>query len=390
MISNKFEFVDQELDRRKNEHRFRRLKSVHPVSAVEIREYDRRMINFCANDYLGLSKNETLQKRAVQYLTTYGVGSTASRLVCGNFDIFDAVEQKIAALKETEAAMVFNSGYQANVSAISALADKNALILSDQLNHNSIISGARLARCAVRVYRHNDMDHLRRLLEKTAGNGFSRVLIVTESLFSMDGDLIDVNALSAIADEFGAILIVDDAHATGVMGRRGMGLTCGTGVDVVIGTFSKGCGVFGAYAACSQRVRDYLINCCPGFIYTTALPPPVIGAIDAALEMVPTMTLEREKLLNNADWLRRRLSAMGYNTGASASQIIPVIVGDAQKTLSLSAWLSEHGILATAIRPPTVPEGASRIRLSLSAAHTLQHFDQLLAALERWQEKLAG
>jgi len=384
---DKFAFVDKELARRKAEHRFRRLKPVLPLCAVEIRADGRRMINFCSNDYLGLSRNETLRSRAVDYLSAYGAGSTASRLICGNYDIVEAAERKLARLKEMEAALIFNSGFQANVTVIPALADKNSLILSDRLNHNSIIQGARLSRGTVKIYRHNDPAHLAEQLDEAARQSFSRIIIVTESVFSMDGDISDLAAISALADRFGAIFIVDDAHATGVLGPKGMGLANGHLADVTIGTFSKGCGGFGAYVACSARLRDYLINCCPGFIYTTALPPAVIGGIDAALDLIPEMNTARSRLMDSAARVRQELNAMGFDTGASATQIIPVLIGDTQKTLSLSKWLADQGILALAIRPPTVPDGASRIRISLSAEHTPIHIGQLIEAFKGWRNQ---
>lgn len=384
---DKFAFVDKELARRHAEHRFRRLRPVLPLNAVETRADGRRMINFCSNDYLGLSRNEAIRNRAADYLADYGTGATASRLICGNFDIFESAEQKLAALKETEAALIFNSGFQANVTIISALADKNTLILSDRLNHNSIIQGARLSRSTVKIYRHNDPADLAKQLEENSRQNFSRIIIVTESVFSMDGDISDLAALSDLADRFGGIFIVDDAHATGVLGPKGMGLANGQLADLVIGTFSKGCGGFGAYVACLSRLRDYLINCCPGFIYTTALPPAVVGAIDASLDLIPQMDAARRNLMGNADRVRQALNAMGFDTGVSVTQIIPVLIGDTQKTLSLSKWLADRGILALAIRPPTVPDGASRIRISLSAAHTDAHIGRLIDAFKSWRKE---
>lgn len=385
MSKDKFHFAETGLALRRQKSRFRRLRPVSPVTGAEVEIDGRRVINFCANDYLGLSKHPLLRDRAAEYASQYGTGATASRLICGNYEIFKTVEDRIAALKGFEAALVLNSGYQANVSLLPALADPDALVLSDRLNHNSLIQGARLSGSTVSVYAHNNLSDLARLLSKSASKSFSRTVIVTESVFSMDGDIVDLAAIKRLADEYGAILVVDDAHATGVMGKNGMGLADGRMADVVIGTFSKGGGSFGAYVACSRLLRDYFINYCSGFIYTTALPPPVIGAVDAFLELIPTMGAARESLQRHADKIRSALSEMGYDTGASASQIIPVIVGGEKETLDLSAWLLDHGILATAIRPPTVPKGASRIRISLSVGHEPVHIDRLLAAFREWR-----
>ena len=204
-------------------------------------------------------------------------------------------------------------------------------------------------------------------------------MIVTESVFSMDGDQSDIAALVELSHAYDALLVVDEAHATGVLGPRGMGLCCGKGVDLIIGTFGKACGSFGAYAACSRNLRDYLVNCCAGFIYSTAMPPSVIGSIDAALDLIPGMDEERKELHAKADFLRSHLQNMGWRTGASNTQIIPVMVGDEMAVLALSSHLKSKGVLATAIRPPTVPKGQSRIRLALSANHTMAHLEYLIA-----------
>lgn len=337
--------------------------------------------NFSSNDYLGLSMHPLLRERAMEYVDRYGTGATASRLICGTMDCCLALESKLAALKGTEAALIFNSGYQANISLLPALADRRSLILSDRLNHNSLIKGAIQSRCRVIPFRHNDLNHLKRLLEENMEKGHSRMLVVTESVFSMDGDCADIGAMCELAEDFGAWLIVDEAHATGVMGKRGMGLACGKKVDLAIGTFGKAGGSFGAYAACSKKLRDYLVNCCSGFIYTTALPPAVLGAIDAALDLIPGLDEERTRLRFHADRLRAALNGGGFNTGQSVTQIIPIILGDEARTVSVSGKLEENGILASAIRPPTVPPGASRVRLSLSAAHTLDQLHRLTGVL---------
>ena len=314
-------------------------------------------------------------------MNRFGSGAAASRLICGTMDCCPALESKLAALKGTEAALLFNSGYQANISLLPALADRRSLILSDALNHNSLIKGAQLSRCRVIQFRHNDPGHLRTLLEDHRGGDFSRRLIVTESVFSMDGDRANIPRLSQLAEEFGAWLIVDEAHATGVVVRQGMGLTCGEKVDLTIGTFGKAGGSFGAYAACSEKLRDYLINCCSGFIYSTAPPPAILGAMDAALDLIPRMDEERTRLHFQADRLRSRLNAAGLDTGKSNTQIIPVIIGDEARTMAIFEQLEKNNILAPAIRPLTVPPGESRLRLSLSAAHSVEQLDRLAEAL---------
>jgi 8-amino-7-oxononanoate synthase len=382
---DKFSFIDAEFDRRIEQQQLRQLRNVLPINGIEVNIDGRNMLNLCSNDYLGLSMHPLLQERSVEFIQKYGSGATASRLICGNYDFYQQVENKLAKLKQVEAALVMSSGFQANISAIPALADSNSLILSDQLNHNSLIMGCRLARCKVTVYRHNDLMHLEQMLIENADKGFSRIFIVTESVFSMDGDMADMESLVTLAKKYNGFLIVDEAHATGVFGHHGMGLTCGHDIDLVIGTFGKAGGSFGAYLACSKKLREYMINCCSGLIYTTALPPSVLGAIDAALDLIPTMEAERKSLLANAHYLRQALHNMGWQTGRSSTQIIPCMVGKEADALALSRWLEDSGILVSAIRPPTVPEGASRIRISLSALHARQHIDRLLEVLSRWR-----
>ena len=382
----KYTFIDTELEKRRSLNLLRRLRTVKSYSDVEIEVDGRKMLNFCSNDYLGLASHPLLRQRAMEFMGLYGTGSTASRLVCGNLEFFANVKKRIADLKGCEDALILNSGFQTNVSLLPALADRESLILSDWLNHNSIIQGCLLSRCRVERFRHNDLDHLESLLKEKRDKGFSRILIVAESVFSMDGDQSDIDALVELSEEYQALLIVDEAHATGVLGRKGMGLTCGKNVDLAMGTFGKACGSFGAYVSCNRKVRDYLINFCSGFIYTTALPSSVLGSIDAALELIPTMDKERQDLLRKADLFRSSLNNLGYNTVNSTTQIIPVIIGNEEDTMELSKWLEDNGIFAMAFRPPTVGKGESRIRLSLSVLHTQEHLERLIDLFKRWRK----
>ena len=383
-MSTKWAFMEAALAARRERMQMRRLETVEGGDGATIEVAGRRMLNFCSNDYLGLARHPLLQQRAADYLARYGTGSGSSRLICGNHAYFGPVEERLAALKGTETALVFNSGFQANATILPALADRETLILSDRLNHNSLIQGARLARCRVEIFAHNDMAHLAGLLERHRPS-FRRILIVTESVFSMDGDLCPLAELTALAHAFGALLVVDEAHATGVIGLKGMGLSCGQGVDVVIGTFSKACGGFGAYVAGSRQLRDYLINCCAGIIYSTALPPAVLGAVDGALELIPGMQAERRRLHANADLLRTTLRRMGWDCGPSSTQIVPVMVGSEGETLALSQWLGAHGIYASAIRPPTVEKEKSRIRLAVTAMHQTEDIERVIEAFGQWK-----
>lgn len=381
----KFSFIEEEMSRRRSAHQLRTLRSIRPLQGAMVEVNGRSMINFCSNDYLGIARHPLLQQRAMEFTQRYGTGSTASRLICGSYDCIAKVEDKLAELKGSSSVLILNSGFQANVSIIPVLADANALILSDRLNHNSIIQGIRLARCKKILFDHNSPAHLEEILSQNQGGAHSRILIITESVFSMDGDRCDIDRLIHLAEKYQALLMVDEAHATGVLGLRGMGLAAGKKVDVIIGTFGKALGSFGAYMAGSRQIRDYLINCCAGFIYTTALPPPVIGAIDAALELVPEMEKERKTLQDNASFLRQNLQRLGFDTGNSTTQIIPVITGNEEETLLLSDRLERCGFLATAIRPPTVPQGQCRIRIALSAAHSREQVEQLLHVFGKYR-----
>ena len=342
------------------------------------------LLDFSSNDYLGLAQHPALIERAREWTARHGTGAGASRLVTGTMPAHLAIEQRVARMKGTEAALLFATGWQANVSIISALlrAMPGAAVLCDELVHNSMHYGYRAGRAAVVRFRHNDPAHLETLLREQA-DAPAR-LILTESVFSMDGDCADLAALSALARDHDAFLFVDEAHATGVLGPGGAGLTAafppGT-FDCVMGTFSKALGSAGAYVAGSRTLIDYLVNRSAGFIFSTAPPPGTLGAIDAALDLVPAMEAERAHLAALGEDLRERLGALGIETGASTTHIVPAIIGGARETVALGRALAEAGFLAAPIRPPTVPPGTSRIRLALRASHRFEDIDALVAAL---------
>jgi len=388
-VSNyKYDFVEKALSGRKKTTKYRQLTPVCNNDGVRVSVNGQELVNFCSNDYLGLSSHSELKLGSARFAHKYGAGAGASRLVSGNLNIHEKVENKIATLFESEAALVFNTGFQANLSILSTVADRKSLILADKKCHNSLIQGAQLSRSEFKRFNHNDYEHLKMLLYKAQSHSYERVWIVSETLFSMDGDACNTEMLLKIAAEYNAYLYLDEAHAIGVLGRNGLGLSIGqSGIDLKIGTFGKSFGSFGAFVLCSKEMKEYLINFCPGFIYTTALPPPVLGAIDAALDLIPTMNSEREKLQNHIEVILQHLKALGFSTGSGKSQIIPVIVGDAEKAVKLSKWLYDAGIWASAIRPPTVPQNEARIRLTITANHTDEQVKNLLEALKSWKLK---
>ena len=337
------------------------------------------LIDFSSNDYLGLARHPLLIARAAEWAARHGAGAGASRLVTGTHAAHLAVEAKIAAFKGAEAALLFPSGWHGNAAVLAALlkAAPGTLLFTDRLIHASLHAGAAGHR-QIR-FRHNDLDHLEELL--TAQDGGPK-LIVTESVFSMDGDRADLARLGTIARAHDAFLYVDEAHATGVLGPQGRGLSAAyPGADLVMGTFSKALGCFGAYVAGSRALIDYLVNACGGFIFSTAPPPAMLGAIDAALELVPAMDAERARLAGHGEHLRARLNASGIDTAESATQIVPAIVGGAAEALALAGALAEDGLLAAAIRPPTVPPGTSRLRLALRATHSRDDIERLADAI---------
>jgi 8-amino-7-oxononanoate synthase len=345
----------------------------------------RELIDFSSNDYLGLARHPLLVERSREWTARLGTGSGASRLVTGTSEAHLALEERIARFKGTQAALVFASGWQANAAVIPALlaAVPGAAVFTDRLIHASMHAGLAISGVRQHRFRHNDLDHLDNLLTGKGRDAPAR-MILTESVFSMDGDRADLPRLAALAEAHDAFLFVDEAHATGVLGPGGAGLsaTVPGKADLVMGTFSKALGGFGAYIAGSQVLIDYLVNTASGFIFTTAPPPAMLGAIDAALDLVPTMDAERAHLAALGEHLRAGLSRLGIDYGASSTQIVPAMIGPEEEALALSARLEAAGFLASAIRPPTVPPGTSRLRIVLRASHEEADVDALLAAIE--------
>lgn len=363
----------------------RTLRATALLPGGRVERGGRTLIDFSSNDYLGLARHPLLVERSGEWAVAQGSGSGASRLVTGTSEPLLALEARIAAFKHCEAALVFASGWQANAAVIPALlaAIPGAAVFTDRLIHASMHAGIAMAGARQHRFRHNDLDHLETLLAQKGADAPAR-LILTESVFSMDGDRVDINRLAAIADRHDAALFIDEAHATGVLGPQGRGLTALVPgrVDLIMGTFSKALGGFGAYVAGSQVLIDYLVNAASGFVFTTAPPPAVLGAIDAALDLVPGMDAQRMHLADLGDRLRAGLTRLGLDHGASSTQIVPAMIGPEDAAMALSARLESAGFLVSAIRPPTVPPGTSRLRIALRAGHSHADIDALLAAIE--------
>ncbi|MEX0721311.1 MAG: 8-amino-7-oxononanoate synthase [Balneolaceae bacterium] len=388
-VNDKYHFLKEELAQRKEKNQFRRLHAVVPdLNSSSVQKNGKKLINFCSNDYLGLASHPKVTEKAKEFAGKYGAGSTASRLVSGNFAIHENLEEKLAEAFGYEAAIIFNTGFQANSTILATLANRNSLMLADKKVHNSLINGAILSRAKLKRFHHNDYAHLENLLKTAQSKSYNRIWIITETLFSMDGNLSDLDRLIQLSTKYNALLFSDDAHAVGVFGEKGLGFNFGkNNIAISMGTFGKAFGAFGAFVGCSAEMKDYLINFCPGFIYSTALPPAIIGALDAALEILPNMDKERVILKQNIEKVLDSLRKSGFETGTSNSQIIPVILGSEEEAISLASWLEDCGILAAAIRPPTVESGTSRIRLTLTAKHTSEDINILLRAFMNWKNR---
>lgn len=352
------------------------LASTEPLGQGKIAAGGRAYLNLAGNDYLGLSGNTSLLRdfyaglaAADDMLAQYGLGSGASRLMTGSHSQYQELEDALASLYGAESTLLFNSGWQLNTGILPALARKEDIILADKLCHASLIDGLRLAEARHIRYPHLDYAALEKLLQRHCGQG-GTVFIVSESIFSMDGDCADLRLLTALKEHYGAVLYIDEAHAVGVRGQRGLGLAEEQNVlgriDLLIGTFGKAWAGQGAFAACSRAVRDCLINTARSFIFTTALPPVSIHWLNFVLPRITAMEAERQRLAKLAEQLRGELINAGLSTGGS-SQIVPVLIGDAARAAHVAAQLREHGFWVNAVRPPTVPGGTARLRLSLTA-----------------------
>jgi glycine C-acetyltransferase len=381
-----------ELAQLRQEGLYRELRLVEGAQGRRVVLDGREVLLFCANNYLGLADHPLLKEAAVRAVERYGVGSGAARLVSGNMELHRALEERLAAFKGTEAALLFNSGYAANTGIIPALVGRGDTIFSDRLNHASIVDGALLSRARLVRYPHNDMAALRRLLAETPATG--RRLIVSDAVFSMDGDLAPLAELVDLKREFDALLMVDDAHGTGVLGTGGRGSAelCGVedGIDVQMGTLGKALGGFGAYVAASRELVDYLVNRARSFIFSTSLPPAVLAAALAALDLAdsPEGARRRAVLADNAVRFRGLLAAAGFDTMGSVTQIVPVRIGAAEPTMTFTRLLLEEGVFVQGIRPPTVPAGNCRLRCTLMATHTEEDLAEAAAAILRVGRRL--
>jgi 8-amino-7-oxononanoate synthase len=380
----KMNWLASELEELKEKGLYRSLSTIESAQTPRIIKDGRELILLSSNNYLGLTTHPKVKKAALEAVEHYGTGSGGSRLTCGNYELYGRLEERIAKFKGTEDAIVFSTGYMANIGTIAAIAGKGDLILSDERNHASIIDGCRLSRADVAVYPHRDTAYVENQLRNSKHH---KKLIVTDGIFSMDGDVAPLPEISELAKNYDAMVMVDDAHATGVLGkhRRGTPDYFNVDVDINMGTLSKALASIGGYVAGSGELIEYLRNKTRAFIYSTALPPPAVAAAAAAIDVIVEEN-PAEKLEQNIAIYKKGLVDMGI-TITSGTQIIPLMTGETDETMKAASELLRLGVFAQGIRPPTVPEGKGRIRTSLMATHSEQDIAEALSAISIIKEK---
>jgi glycine C-acetyltransferase len=372
MRTDPLTFLSDELESLRQQGLYRRLRVLESAQGARSTFDHHSVINLSSNNYLGLTTHPRLQQAALDAVRTYGAGSGSVRTIAGTMELHMELERRLAAFKNVEAVVVFQSGFTANAGTVSAILAKDDVVISDELNHASIIDGCRLSRAAIKVFPHKDADAARQILRSLPAN--QRKLLITDGVFSMEGDLGPLPDLCAVAEEFGAIMMVDDAHASGVFGRQGRGTIdhfgCHGRVDIQVGTLSKAIGVLGGYVAGTRDFIDFLYHRARPFLFSTSHPPAVAAACIAAIDVLETEPQWMERLWENTRFFKAGLEAQGFNTGASESPITPVIVGEAPLAMAMSDKLFETGVFAQGIGFPTVPRGQARLRTIVTGTHT--------------------
>ena len=372
MRSDPLHYLAADLALLRERHLFRSLRVLEGEQSSRAVFDGREVINLSSNNYLGLTTHPRLRERAIAAIERYGVGSGAVRSIAGTMSVHMRLEERLAEFKKTEAVVVFQSGFAANAGTVAAVLSKDDVVISDELNHASIIDGCRLSRAAIRVFPHKDVDAARKILKALPAS--QRKLLITDGVFSMDGDLGALPGLCELAEEYGCIMMVDDAHASGVFGDLGRGTVDHFGVhgrvDIQVGTLSKALGALGGYVAGSRQLVDFLYHRARPFLFSTSHPPSVAATCLAALEVLSEEPQLIARLWENANFFKAGLQQLGFNTGATQSPIIPVVVGDAEVAMTLSDRLFEEGVFAQGIGFPTVPVGKARVRAIVTAEHT--------------------
>jgi glycine C-acetyltransferase len=391
---NPLAYLDDELAAMRERHLYRPLRIMSSAQGPIVSVDDRRVISLSSNDYLGLSHHPRMKRAAIAAVEQFGAGSGAVRTIAGNLTLHEALEAELAEFKHTEAVLTFQSGFTANTGVIPTITGETDLIVSDELNHASIIDGMRLSKAPRKVFRHADVDSLREVLADATGQGrdghgtpYRLILVVTDGVFSMDGDIAPLPGIVEVAEAFGAAVMVDDAHASGVLGRDGRGSVSHFGLEgrvaIQVGTLSKAVGVLGGYVAGSQALRDILVQRARPFLFSTSHPPAVAAACSEAIRIMVEEPELIERLWANTRRFKAELARLGFDTGRSETPITPVMLGDSETTIRFSNRLFEEGVFATSVVFPTVPLDRARIRTIVTAAHTNDLLDQALAAFDR-------
>ena len=385
---NPLQYLHEALEDMKAKHLYRRF-AILEGEQLPIANFDgKELINLSSNNYLGLTTHPKLRRAAIDAIRKFGVGSGAVRTIAGTMKMHMDLEQQIAKFKGTEACVVFQSGFAANAGTVSAILGKDDLIISDELNHASIIDGCRLSKATIKVFKHKDLEDCERILKETE-NWTGRKLLITDGVFSMDGDIAPLPQLCDLAEKYNCIMMIDDAHSSGILGRNGRGtvdhLGCHGRVDIQVGTLSKAIGSLGGYVCGSQELIEFLYHRARPFLFSTSHPPSVVATCQAAFELLDSEAGERliKKLWSNTKFFKRKLKKLGFNTGKSETPITPIMVGDAAKAFEFSRELKEAGVFAGAIGYPTVPEGKARIRTIVTATHKRADLEKALEIIGR-------
>ncbi len=389
---DKFAFIDQELARLRQSGLYIRIRTIESAQGAWLTVDGRRVLNFCSNNYLGLANHPRLRQAAIQAIEEYGVGPAAVRTIAGNTILHDRLEEKLAAFKGAEAAIALQSGFNANQAVIPALMGEGDLIVSDALNHASIIDGVRLTKADRAVFEHANPEDLRRVLAEASRKDYGKILVVTDGVFSMDGDIAPLDKIVEAAEEVGALTMVDDAHGEGVLGRGGRGIVDHFNlhgrVDMEIGTLSKAFGVVGGYAAGSKRLIEFLRQKSRPFLFSSATTIPDTAACIAAVDLLAESTELVDRLWANTERFKTRMGELGFDTGFTQTPIVPVMLGEASLAQQFSQALFEEGVFAMAIGYPTVPKGKARIRVMVSATHSEEDLDRGVEVFEHVGKEL--
>ncbi len=386
-MADKLDFIRQELERLKAEGLYVQIRTLESPQGAWVVVDGKRVLNFCSNNYLGFANHPELKRAAIEAIERYGVGPAAVRPIAGTLTLHLELERKLAEFKRVEAALALQSGFNANQAVIPLLARQGDLILSDELNHASIIDGVRLSKADRAIYRHGDVDDLAAQLKEAQNKGYNKILIITDGVFSMDGDLAPLPRIVELAEQYNALVMVDDAHGEGVLGEGGRGIVdhfkLHGRVDVEIGTLSKAFGVVGGYVAGKALIVEYLRQQARPFLFSSATTPPDTAACLAALDILERSTALVDKLWENTRYFKAQMRALGFDLGRSETPITPVMLGDAKLAQAFSQRLFEEGVFAQAIGYPTVPKGKARIRVMVSAVHSKEDLDYGLQAFEK-------